>query len=379
MKLKLIASLVAASFLAGCSSSGSSGGSDTSPQVDIENPIELPLWGDEGAKEVTFVEVKGQTNIIVDGQSVGHVKDSTVYNSNGEIVGTVDIVQKDENGQPIAFVGKTANGADITWTKSGGVVINNPPQQENPIEIPVWGGDEAKHIELVELNGQTVLTVNNETVAYVANGDVRNAQGESIGSLTYHEKDANGNPSVVVIQGHDGNTYSWNKSTGLNISKTNIDGGWGHQPTPDNDLPNDDLQNPIRDGIIDHGNIGDSIEITVNKRGHIIIGNDMVVGDSGYRVQDTVMGTVITNPDGNVVGVTATKEFNYGLTYSLVKTEHGVTIVQGRKNALGQIDVEGAKTITQEQIDSIKDKAKSLSQEQRQQIKQAIKDRAARS
>nr|VVV04887.1 hypothetical protein AW0309160_02296 [Aliivibrio wodanis] len=373
MKLKLIASLVAASFLAGCSSSGSN---DTSPQAGIENPIELPLWGDEGAKEVTFVEIKGQTNIIVDGESVGRVKDGTVYNSNGDIVGTVDIVQKDENGQPIAFVGKTANGADITWTKSGGLVINNPPQQENPIEIPVWGGDEAKHIELVELNGQTVLTVNNETVAYVVNGDVRNAQGDSIGSLTYHEKDANGNPSVVVIQGHDGNTYSWNKSTGLNISKTNVDSGWGHQPTPDNDLPEFGLDTRESRYHFEES-VPNSLWSIVNSETGDVIGQAVITTDNNIKIR-------IGDKDHQFTNTKALQDENGNLTSIAFKTPSGKSGYWSKDDGFvmtngNPVDGGWGHQPTPDQIDSIKDKAKSLSQEQRQQIKQAIKDRAPRS
>lgn len=373
MKLKLIASLVAASFLAGCSSSGSN---DTSPQAGIENPIELPLWGDEGAKEVTFVEIKGQTNIIVDGESVGRVKDGTVYNSNGDIVGTVDIVQKDENGQPIAFVGKTANGADITWTKSGGLVINNPPQQEKPIEIPVWGGDEAKHIELVELNGQTVLTVNNETVAYVVNGDVRNAQGDSIGSLTYHEKDANGNPSVVVIQGHDGNTYSWNKSTGLNISKTNVDSGWGHQPTPDNDLPEFGLDTRESRYHFEES-VPNSLWSIVNSETGDVIGQAVITTDNNIKIR-------IGDKDHQFTNTKALQDENGNLTSIAFKTPSGKSGYWSKDDGFvmtngNPVDGGWGHQPTPDQIDSIKDKTKYLSQEQRQQIKQAIKDRAPRS
>ncbi|GAL33421.1 hypothetical protein JCM19240_2117 [Vibrio maritimus] len=80
-----------------------------------------------------------------------------------------------------------------------------------------------------------------------------------------------------------------------------------------------------------------------------------------------------------MVGQYASKELNYGLQYTLVKTEHGITIVQSRKGSAGISQVEGAKTITQDGIDEVKSRIQSLSQEQRQQIKHAVKDRVGRS
>lgn len=402
MKLKLIASLVAASFLAGCSSSGSSDNNGPTPQDGIadvqyfegENAQAALIKGDEGTYQAAMI--KGQetdTLIRINGQTFTTDGDS-VKDANGVTVGHIQ-----KEGDSIIFHGN--HGAEVSLSVVNGRLIvtdvqhpidpdygitptpDHPierPSPENPIEIdPDYdAGVVPTYGDILAVGGAVIIQGDNDNQAIVRMDDQGNAiifindydNGFVISNSEIHDTDGN----LVGHASKEGDNYIVRLEDGTEVVFRNDNGRLFAAV-----VARPDIGNPIRDGIIDHGNIGDSIEITINKRGHIIIGNGMVVGDSGYRVEENTRGTVIKNPNGEIVGQTKTKEFNYGLTYSLVKTEHGVTIVQGRKNALGQIDVEGAKTITQDQIDSIKNKAKSLSQEQRQQIKQAIKDRAIRS
>lgn len=330
----------------------------------------------KGQETDTLILINGQT-FTTDGDSVKDV--------NGVTVGHIQ-----KEGDSIIFHGN--HGAEVNLSVVNGRLIvtdvKHPidpdygviPTPDHPIELdPEYGiGTAPTYGDILEVGGAVIIKGDGENQAIVRMDDQGNAivfindynNGYVISNSEIHDTDGN----LVGHASKEGDNYIVRLEDGTEVVFRNDNGRLFAAV-----IARPDIDNPIRDGIIDHGNIGDSIEIKVNNRGQIIVGNGMVVGDSGYRVEENTTGTVIKNPEGEVIGQTKTKEFNYGLTYSLVKTEHGVTIVQGRKNALAQIDVEGAKTITQDQIDSIKDKAKSLSQEQRQQIKQAIKDRAPRS
>ena len=335
------------------------------------------IQGDNDNQAIVRMDDQGNAIVFINDYDNGFViSNSEIHDTDGNLVGHAS--KEGDN-----YIVRLEDGTEVVFRNDNGrlfAAVVARPDIEQPIEIdPDYdAGVVPTYGDILAVGGAVLIQGDNDNQAIVRMDDQGNAiifindydNGFVISNSEIHDTDGN----LVGHASKEGDNYIVRLEDGTEVVFRNDNGRLFAAV-----VARPDINNPIRDGIIDHGNIGDSIEIKVNNRGHIIIGNDMVVGNSGYRVQDTIMGTVITNPDGDVVGITATKEFNYGLTYSLVKTEHGVTIVQGRKNALGQIDVEGAKTITQDQIDSIKNKAKSLSQEQRQQIKQAIKDRATRS
>ncbi|MEZ9293598.1 hypothetical protein AB4150_05645, partial [Vibrio cyclitrophicus] len=95
MKLKLLSTAIAATFLAGCSSSGSSdNGTSPEPQVGVADVIyneELRtayIIGDEGNNAVVIGDGEGNAVVAVNGE-VFTIQGDVVVDANGDIVGTV--------------------------------------------------------------------------------------------------------------------------------------------------------------------------------------------------------------------------------------------------------------------------------------------------
>ncbi|EDK27915.1 hypothetical protein VSWAT3_19003, partial [Vibrionales bacterium SWAT-3] len=95
MKLKLLSTAIAATFLAGCSSSGSSdNGTTPGPQVGVADVVyneELNtayIIGDEGNNAVVVGDGRGNALVTVNGE-IFTIQGDVVVNANGDIVGTV--------------------------------------------------------------------------------------------------------------------------------------------------------------------------------------------------------------------------------------------------------------------------------------------------
>ncbi|MEZ8490892.1 hypothetical protein AB6C81_01515 [Vibrio splendidus] len=505
MKLKLLSAAIAATFLAGCSSSGSSdNGTTPGPQTGVADVVyneELHtayIMGDEGNNAVVIGDGEGNAIVTVNGE-IFTIQGDVVVNANGDIVGTVvtdngvatvyindksytlavengrlviegsvldpefgddewgpsagneffaNYMVVDDLGMPVALIegdngnymwviqGEDAyylniNGSDAKPThkivdgevltmsgESTGITVEthrtdgqithltfNTPrgeeiiirhedgrliatvfghghEHEGPDSAPTYG-------DIDDVLGTTIITLDNGETLILKDGALYHPKSDSGAAFNADGTITNMDGKVIAHGEMQELGFVVSLDNGAEITFRNDDGrlfaALTRKPiehpiegTPTHPIELDPSQ-PIRDGIIDHANIGESIDITINNRGHIIVENEMIKGDSGYRITEETTGVVIKNPKGETVGTLKSKELNYGLTYSLIKTEHGITIVQGRKNALGLVQIEGAKTITQDTIDDLKSNLQSLSQEQRQQIKQAVKDRASRS
>ncbi|WP_192891422.1 hypothetical protein [Vibrio bathopelagicus] len=95
MKLKLLSTAIAATFLAGCSSSGSSdNGTTPGPQVGVADVVynedlnTAYIIGDEGNNAVVIGDGQGNAVVTVNGE-IFTIQGDVVVNANGDIVGTV--------------------------------------------------------------------------------------------------------------------------------------------------------------------------------------------------------------------------------------------------------------------------------------------------
>ncbi|ULN66415.1 hypothetical protein MID13_22915 [Vibrio gigantis] len=365
MKLKLLSTLIAASFLAGCSSSGSS---DNPPAAqdgiaDVQHiqgehfNIAL-VEGDEGNHQARLIQgVNGNTLIVIDdmifvtdgdevknanGDTVGHIQkegDTIVFHGNhgGEVVLTV------ENGRLIASEIKTPIDPDF------GI----PMLPEHPIEIDPDYGVTPKDVWFVSEDG--TIKFNGEEVAEARPVDV-NADGSGLYQIRVNDQlimvDVINYGGYVQITSIDGSKSVDITITDGVIERINWDSpSIGHPIQPEIDHPVEaDPENPIyTDPDFENGKIIKNIEREEIADGILIT----VEGFHGGEV------SIITDKDGKVLLIEANQDLKDNV-----------------KGALGIIDPGfGLDKDPRE----LRKKVQNLSQEQRQQIKQAVKDRASRS
>ena len=349
MKLKLLSTLIAASFLAGCSSSGSS---DNPPAAqdgiaDVQHiqgehfNIAL-VEGDEGNHQARLIQgVNGNTLIVIDdmifvtdgdevknanGDTVGHIQkegDTIVFHGNhgGEVVLTV------ENGRLIASEIKTPIDPDYGVPANPVHPIQHPSDEwfiseDGSIK---FNGDEVAEVRAVDINpdGSGLYQVRvNDQLIFV---DVINYGG------------------YIQITSLDGT-----KSVDITITDGVIQRiNW--------DAP--EIDHPITtDPEFDNGKLVKDVDREEMKNGVIIT----IEGFNGGEL------TVITDNNGKVMWASANQDLKDNV-----------------KGALGIIDPGFENVDPGFGLDKdpreLREKVQNLSQEQRQQIKQAVKDRASRS
>jgi len=366
MKLKLLSTLIAASFLAGCSSSGSNdnGGTGPAPQdgvadvqiVEGEHFSAAFIEGDEGNHNAGLIQgVNGNTIIRIDdaiyvtdgnevinaqGQTVGYIQregDAVVFHGNhgGEVVLTV------ENGRLIASEIKTPIDPDFGVPPVPVHPIELPPI-ENPIETDPDYGVTPSDVWFVDENGS--IKFNGEEVAEARAVDV-DADGSGLYQLRVNDElifvDVVNYGGYVSITSLDGS-----KTVDITITDGVIERI--HWKAPEIDQPINS------DPGYDNDRIIKNVEREEYKGGVVIF----VEGFNGGEV------TVFTDKDGKVTHISAND----------IAKENAKDAFNNR---IGNIDpgfdLDGKPTPAK-----LKEKVRNLSQEQRQQIKQAIKDRASR-
>lgn len=350
MKLKLIASLVAASFLAGCSSSGSSDNNGPTPQdgiadvqvIDGEYFNAALIKGDEGTYTAGLVQGTDGNTIIRINDSIFVTDGDEVKNTNGDTVGYI----QNQDGV-IIFHGN--HGGEVVLTVENGRLIASeikspidpdfgvPANPVNPIETP---SDEW----FISEDGS--IKFNGEEVADARAIDV-NADGSGLYQIRVNDQlifvDVVNYGGYVQITSLDGN-----KTVDITITDGIINRINWEAP---------EIDQPINsDPGFDNDRLVKNVEREEMKNGVIVT----IEGFNGGEV------TVVTDSNGKVTWASANQDLKDNL-----------------KGALGIIDP-GFDNVDpnygiDENLRELKDKAKSLSQEQRQQIKQAIKDRAVRS
>lgn len=246
MKLKLISAVIAASFLAGCSSSGSD--DNNNPPQGQDGVANVQAYqGDELAAAVIRGD-HGDYNamVVVDSEGNGVIRlNGTMYEvTNGDVTtpdGTaVGSIQAQDGG----YIFRGENGAEVKLTNVDGRLIVSdytPPRPDNKPPIDGVGGvqvfegnelaaalilgDEGNYQVgvIVDQEGSGYIRVN-DTTYYVENGDVTNKDGQAIGS----------------VQSQDG-SYIFRAESGAEVTLTNVDGRLIVSnyipPTPDNTPP----------------------------------------------------------------------------------------------------------------------------------------------
>ncbi|MEZ8884619.1 hypothetical protein [Vibrio sp. 10N.261.51.A7] len=348
MKLKLLSTLIAASFLAGCSSSGSSdNGGGIDPQDGIadvtyfqgENVEVARINGDEGEHNSLIVRgADGKSYVLINGQAYT-VENNIVSDAEGQKVGDV----QSKNGELI-FVG-THGGTFVISVEDGRLIASDvhgpidpdyglPVTPSNPIYVepsnPIEDATPSNPIEGIP---------NNELPGFK----------DKLGDIFTTE---------VIIDTKILTAYD---------IKNDENGNW-HQVVVRRDVDGNLLYVEIGGTIFNHKFDGSNIEGIVNK-----------IQD---KLKDTYEIRVETDSKYlTVLNITNNNNNNW----------HQVAIVRNQDDSIRYIEVGGSvinnkfdgSNIDRDNQDvtkaELKQKIQSLSQEQRQQIKQAVKDRASRS
>jgi len=363
MKKHILAILIASTVLAGCSSNSSK--NDTPPPesqggvADVIYNEELHgavINGDEGNNAVIIADGNGNAAITVNGQAFT-VQGDVIVNDQGDIVGTVTT----DNGTAIAYIGDTtytltvidgrliidkANlipefDGDNGWGNSEHPVDKEHPELDKPPEFVVGTGNVKWE---VSTNGNDFIQIDE-------------IHGDRFVQIV---KDKDG---TIIIQDQDGNRIE-RPDAGWGFAGWNGDMGWGNLP-------------PMYDGKY----------ATVE-----LIGNDdgtrslKLVGENGreHHFDNTA---VAEQPDGSI-GITNHKNITVYFVedasqpgYYAYTGPHGAEYIYNSHNGQVYFNKYPSKTkpeldkpqLNQVQIEALKNKAKALSTEQRQQIKQAIK------
>ncbi|MDH6023747.1 hypothetical protein [Vibrio splendidus] len=372
MKLKLLSTLIAASFLAGCSSSGSSSN---------------PPAAQDGIADVQFIEGEHFGVALIDGDNGNH-QASLVQGTNGNTIIRIDDTifvtdgneVKNTNGDTVGYI-QTQDGAVVFHGNHGGEVVLTvengrliaseiktpidpdfglPLTPDNPIETDPEYGVDPSDVWFVSEDGS--IKFNGEEVAEARAVDV-NADGSGLYQIRVNDQlifvDMVNYGGYVQITSLDGSkTVDVTITDGV-ISRINWDAPIiSHPIQPEMGNPIEpETDNPIHtDPGFDNGKLVKNVDQEEMKNGIVIT----IEGFNGGEL------TVITNKDGKVIWGSANQDLKDNV-----------------KGALGIIDngfdnIDPGYGIDKDPRE-LREKIQNLSQEQRQQIKQAVKDRASRS
>ncbi|WP_274882029.1 hypothetical protein [Vibrio harveyi] len=318
MKVKLLSAVIAASFLAGCSSSGSSDSPSEPAGIASVQTFEgehfdgMAIQGDNG--EYNTVAIRG-------------VEGNTVFNVGGELYFTDGDVVKDASGNVVGNIEVRNN--ELVFVNDKGfihlsvddgrlVVEEVKPKIEHPIEEDVdpgyGGGVVPTYGDIIELEGAAVIVGDN-------------------GNHVFISKDETGTINIAV--GDSGASYTVNGS----------------------EIRNEDGE---------------------------IVGHTSKEGDNYIVRLEDGTEVVFRNEDGRLfAGVTNRPGISHpieGVPMHPIELPSPVNPIEPE---IGH-PIEGpvnlpANELTKEQRAELQQKVQSLSQEQRQQIKRAIRDRVERS
>ncbi|MFM2655735.1 hypothetical protein [Vibrio owensii] len=317
MKVKLLSAIIAATFLAGCSSSGSDSDTETPngvASVEVfngENFDGMVIQGDEGEYNTVAIQgAEGNTVFNVGGE-LYYTNGTEVMNKDGDVVGVIEVVDNQ-----LMFVGPA--GYVHLSVEDGRLIVNEKgaANPENPIVsdpdydagvIPTYG-------DIVDLGGAAMIVGDNDNVAIVS-------------------KDNDGNVHIVIND--EENHY-----------------------TVENGTVKDPEGNTI--GSVEQD--GDNFVITLNSGTQFVVRNEdgrlfaaiIERPDVSHPIEGVPMLPIEIGPVHPIEDVTPVNPI-----------EGPVTLPSGE--------------LTQEQRAELKQKVQSLSQEQRQEIKRAIRDRVERS
>ncbi|MCX2791485.1 hypothetical protein [Vibrio sp. Sgm 5] len=318
MKVKLLSAVIAASFLAGCSSSSSSDSPSEPAGVASVQTFEgehfdgMAIQGDNG--EYNTVAIRG-------------VEGNTVFNVGGELYFTDGDVVKDASGNVVGNIEVRNNelvfvndkGFVHLSVEDGRLVVEEvKPKIEHPIEEDVdpdfGGGVVPTYGVIIELEGAAVIVGDN-------------------GNHVFISKDETDTVNIVV--GDSGAFYTVN----------------------DSEIRNED---------------GD------------IVGHTSKEGDNYIVRLEDGSEVVFRNEDGRLfAGVTNRPDISHpieGVPMHPIELPSPINPIEPEiSHPIEDVTNLPTNQLTKEQHAELKQKVQSLSQEQRQEIKRAIRDRVERS
>lgn len=317
MKAKLLSTIIAASFLAGCSSSGSSdspsepAGVASVQTFQGENFEGMAIQGDNGEYNTVAIRGSEGRTVFNVGGELYYTDGDVVFNSKNEPVGNIEV----RNNELVFVYDK---GIVHLSVQDGRLIVEDIHPAEKPdhpiMEDPEYdGGVVPTYGDVIDLGGALLIVGDNGTKMIVS-------------------KDSD--DVVYVAVGDSGNMYT----------------------VTDGAIRNSDGE------VIGHA----------SKEG----GNYIVRLDNGTEV-------VFRNEDGRLfAGVTNRPDIAHpimGVPTLPIEGQPANPIEGEPVNPIEQPVNLPENGLTKEQRAELKQKVQSLSQEQRQQIKRAIRDRVERS
>ncbi|WP_252015151.1 hypothetical protein [Vibrio sp. SCSIO 43140] len=349
MKLKLISAVIAASFLAGCSSSGSNndgGDSGPAPQDGIANVTvhegdvfnAALVEGDEGNHNIVAVAGAEGNGYIVHNGTTYLVDSGDVTTVDGQDVGSI---QAQDGG----FIFHGVNGGEIKLINvDGRLVVSDyqPPRPGNdlPVTDPDFG-----------VTPTDVWFIDSET------GELK-FNGETLGTITPTDDVIDGTGTYEIVIGDS------NEAKLVQIINY---GGYVEIKVPGKGR----LAVTIDNGVIsrigwDAPEMDQPIEIDPG------FGNDRIIKQiDRFERPD---GTVVVRVSGFNGGDVEFTTDQHGKVISIHANEQAKAFFRDKLE--GRIGNLPSQNIDRQEL---KSKLQSLTQEQRQQIKQAVKDRVGRS
>lgn len=345
MKLKLLSTLIAASFLAGCSSSGSSSNPPAAQDgiADVqyfqgENIEAARILGDEGEHSSLVIRgADGKSYVLINGQAYT-VENNVVRDSEGQKIGDI----QSKNGELI-FVGEHG-GSFIISVEDGRLIASDVQTPVDPgFGIPVTPShpiyvEPSNPIEDSTPVNPIEGTPDNELPGFKDKlGDIFTTEviiDTKILTAYDIKNDENGNwHQVIVRRDLDGNLLY--VEIGGTIFNYKFDGS-------------------NIDNIVDSikGKLGDVFDVRIENDGKYLTVFNVTNNnnDNWHQV------AIVRNPDDTIRYI-----------------EIGGSVINKKFDG-SNIDRSGNGNAKAE----LKQKVQSLSQEQRQQIKQAVKDRVSR-
>ncbi|CAE6919474.1 hypothetical protein ACOMICROBIO_GDFFDHBD_01892 [Vibrio sp. B1REV9] len=309
MKAKLLSTIIAASFLAGCSSSGSSdspsepAGVASVQTFQGENFEGMAIQGDNGEYNTVAIRGSEGRTVFNVGGELYYTDGDVVFNSKNEPVGSIEV----RNNELVFVYDK---GIIHLSVQDGRLIVEDIHPAEKPdhpiMEDPEYdGGVVPTYGDVIDLGGALLIVGDNGTKMIVS-------------------KDAD--DVVHVAVGDSGNMYT------------------------------------VTDGAIS------------NSDGEVI-GHASKEGDNYIVRLDNGTEVVFRNEDGRLfAGVTNRPDIGHPIMGEPTLPIEGEPV-----NPIEQPVNLPENGLTKEQRAELKQKVQSLSQEQRQQIKRAIRDRVERS
>ncbi|MCG9662851.1 hypothetical protein L1D26_07265 [Vibrio mediterranei] len=340
MKLKLISAVIAASFLAGCSSSGSSNGGESGPApqdgvADViynEETNSVLIKGDNGNNVVVTGNSEGQALINVNGENFFVTDGNAVINDQEEIVGHVQ-----KEGESLILRLETGDEYRL-HVENGRLTVSDVIHSERD---PGFDGPDVSDVWYIDT----------ET------GELK-FNGETVGTVTPTDNVVDGTGTYEVVIGDSGEVKL--------IQVVNY-GGYVEIKVPGKGR----LAITIDNGVISR--IGwDAPEIDHPIETDPGFGNDRIIKQvDRFERPD---GTVIVRVSGFNGGDVEFTTDQHGKIVSIHANEQAKAFfrdkIEGSVGHLPSNDIDRQE---------LKSKLQSLTQEQRQQIKQAVKDRVGRS